>query len=213
MKIKWLGHASFLIIADSGVRIITDPYEPNDKLRYGNINESADIVTVSHEHFDHANVAAVKGNPQVVKGNAEVKGIKFKGIATFHDAAGGKERGRNTIICFEVDGVKLCHCGDLGHEPTADQLAEIGSVDVLLLPVCGLYTIDATVATKVADDLKPAVIIPMHFRSNKCDFPVATVDEFLSGKKGVSQPGVSEIEFKAGELPSATQIIVLNPAL
>jgi L-ascorbate metabolism protein UlaG (beta-lactamase superfamily) len=213
MKIKWLGHASFLITSDSGVRIITDPYEPNDKLRYGNINESADIVTVSHEHFDHANVAAVKGNPQVVKGDAEVKGIKFKGIATFHDAAGGKERGRNTIICFEVDGVKLCHFGDLGHELATEQLAEIGSVDVLLLPVCGLYTINATVATKVADELKPAVIIPMHFRSEKCDFPVATVDEFLSGKKGVSQPGVSEIEVKAGELPSTTQIIVLNPAL
>jgi L-ascorbate metabolism protein UlaG (beta-lactamase superfamily) len=213
MKLKWLGHASFLITADNGVRIITDPYEPNDKLRYGNINESADIVTVSHDHFDHGNVAAVKGNPQVVKGDAEVKGIKFKGIAAFHDTAGGKERGQNTILCFEVDGVKVCHFGDLGHELTAEQVAEIGSVDVLLLPVGGFYTIDAAVASKVVDELKPKVVIPMHFNTDKCDLPIAGVDEFLRGKKDVAQPGVSEVDLKAGDLPSATRITVLKPAL
>ena len=213
MKIKWLGHASFLITSNSGVKIITDPYEPNDKLRYGEINESADIVTVSHDHFDHANVAAVKGNPQVVKGNAEIKGIRFKGIATFHDAAGGRDRGKNTILCFEVDGVKVCHLGDLGHELTAEQAAAVGDVDVALLPVGGFYTIDAAVASKVADKLNPKVVIPMHFKNNKCDFPITGVEEFLRGKKDVNQPDVSEVEFKAGELPAATQIIVLKPAL
>jgi len=213
MKIKWLGHASFLISSDSGVRIITDPYEPNDKLRYGEINKSADIATVSHDHFDHSNVAAVKGNPQVVKDNAEIKSIKFKGIATFHDAAGGKDRGSNTIFCFEVDGVKVCHLGDLGHGLTADQAAAIDAVDVLLLPVGGFYTIDAAVASRVAEQLKPKVIIPMHFKNNKCDFPISGVDEFLRGKKDVSQPDASEVEFKAGELPTTTQIIVLKPAL
>ena len=213
MKIKWLGHASFLITADSGVRIITDPYESNDKLRYGNINESADIATVSHDHFDHGNVAAVKGNPSVVKGDAEVKGLKFKGLATFHDAAGGKERGKNTIICFEVDGVRVCHFGDLGHELTAEQAAEIGPVDVLLLPVGGFYTIDAVVASRVAEQLKPRVVIPMHFRNNRCDFPIAGVEEFLRGKNDVAQPDASEVEFKAGALPSPTRITVLKPAL
>jgi len=213
MKIKWLGHASFLISSDSGVRIITDPYEPNDKLRYGEINESADIATVSHDHFDHSNVAAVKGNPQVVKDNAEIKSIKFKGIATFHDATGGKDRGSNTIFCFEVDRVKICHLGDLGHGLTADQVAAIGAVDVLLLPVGGFYTIDAAVASRVAEQLKPGVVIPMHFKNNQCDFPITGVDEFLRGKKDISQPDVSETEFKARELPSTTQIIVLKPAL
>lgn len=213
MKIKWLGHASFLITSDSGVRIITDPYEPNDKLRYGEINESADIVTVSHDHSDHGNVAAVKGNPQVVKGDAEIKGIKFKGIATFHDAAGGRDRGSNTILCFEIDGVKICHFGDLGHELAAEQAAAVGTVDVALLPVGGFYTIDAAVASKVADKLNPKVVIPMHFRNNKCDFPITGVDEFLRGKKDVRQPDAGEVEFKAGELPAATQIIVLKPAL
>jgi L-ascorbate metabolism protein UlaG (beta-lactamase superfamily) len=195
------------------VKIIADPYEPNDKLHYEEINDSADIVTVSHDHFDHGNVAAVKGNPQVVKGDAEIKGIKFKGIPSFHDATGGKDRGSNTIFCFEVDGVKVCHLGDLGHELTAEQVAAADSVDVLLLPVGGFFTIDAAVASRVAEQLRPKVIIPMHFKNNKCDFPIAGVDEFLRGKKDISQSDASEVELKAGELPSATQIIVLKPAM
>jgi L-ascorbate metabolism protein UlaG (beta-lactamase superfamily) len=213
MKIKWLGHASFLITSDSGVRIITDPYMPDARLHYGEINESADIVTVSHEHSDHGSVAAVKGSPKVVKGDAEVKGISFRCIPAFHDAAGGKDRGKNTLFCFEVDGVKICHLGDLGHQLTAAQVAQIGSVDVLLLPVGGFYTIDATVAGKVAEQLKPKVVIPMHFKNNKCDFPISGVAEFLRGKKDISQPDTSEIEFKAGKLPPTTRIIVLKPAL
>ncbi len=213
MKIKWLGHASFLITSDSGVRIITDPYEPNDKLLYGAIDESADIATVSHDHFDHGNVAAVKGAPQVVKGDAEIRGIKFKGIATFHDSSEGKERGSNTIFCFEVDGVKVCHLGDLGHELTTEQAAQAGAVDVLLLPVGGFYTIDATVAGRVAEQLKPRVVIPMHFKNSKCDFPIAGVEEFLRGKENISQPDASEVEFRAGEIPPTTRIIVLKPAL
>jgi len=213
MKIKWLGHASFLITSDSGVRIITDPYGADDRLHYSEINESADIATVSHEHFDHGNVAAVKGNPQVVKGDTEVKGITFRGIPTFHDAAGGRERGKNTVLCFEVDGVKVCHFGDLGHGLTAAQVMQIGAVDVVLLPVGGFYTIDARVASQISGQLKPRVVIPMHFKNNKCAFPIAGVEEFLHGKKDVNQPGASEVEFKAGKLPEATQIIVLKPAL
>ncbi len=212
MKVKWLGHASFLLTSDGGLKIITDPYEPNDKLRYGEINESANIVTVSHDHFDHGNVSTVKGSPQVVKDNAEIKGIKFKGIPTAHDASGGKERGQNTVFCFEIDGVKACHLGDLGHGLTAEQVTQIGAVDVLFLPVGGFYTIDAAVASRVADQLNPTVIIPMHFKTNKCDLPIAGVEEFLRGKKDISRPEASEVEFKAGEMPSTTQIIVLKPA-
>ena len=213
MKIKWLGHASFLITSVSGVKIITDPYEPNDKLLYGAIDESADIVTVSHDHFDHGNVAAVQGTPQTVKTDAEIKGIKFKGIATAHDASGGKERGRNTVFCFEVDGIKVCHLGDLGHELTAEQMTGIGSVDVLLLPVGGFYTIDAAVASRVAEQLKPRVIIPMHFKNSRCNFPIAGVEEFLRGKEDVNQPASTEVELRAGEMPATTRIIVLKPAL
>jgi len=109
MKIKWLGHASFLITSDTGTRIITDPYTTGGNLRYGEIKETADIVTVSHGHGDHNNVSAVQGNPALVNkaGNTEVKGVNFTGIPTAHDDEGGKLRGNNLIFCFEVDGIKV----------------------------------------------------------------------------------------------------------
>jgi L-ascorbate metabolism protein UlaG (beta-lactamase superfamily) len=214
VKIKWLGHASFLITSEAGIKIITDPYTTSESFIYGEIRELADIVTVSHDHGDHNNVAAVRGNPEVVRGTAKVKGIKFSGIPTYHDNANGSLRGNNTIFRFEADGVRVCHLGDLGHSLSSKQTAEIGKVDVLLIPVGGNFTIDARVATEVCGKLAPKVIIPMHFRNEKCPtFPVAGVDEFLKGKKGVFRLNASEAEFKREKLPATTQIIVLKPAL
>ena len=215
MKIKWLGHASFLITSDTGIRLITDPYETGGNLSYGEIKESADIVTVSHQHHDHNNVAAVQGSPEVVKEVVaiEIKGIKFKGIPCCHDDAGGKMRGTNIIFCFEVDGIRVCHLGDLGHQLSEEQVAELGKVDILFIPVGGFYTIDAKGATEVSDRLKPRVIIPMHFRNDRYSGPLVGVDEFLRGKKDVSQLDTSEVEFKAEQLPASTQIVVLKPAL
>ena len=215
MKIKWLGHASFLITSDTGIRLITDPYETGGNLSYGEIKESADIVTVSHQHHDHNNVAAVQGSPEVVKEAVaiEIKGIKFKGIPCCHDDAGGKMRGTNIIFCFEVDGIRVCHLGDLGHQLSDEQVAELGKVDILFIPVGGYFTIDARVATEVSSRLKPKVIIPMHFRTDKYSGPLVGVDEFLRGKKDVSRLDASEVEFKAEQLPTSTQIVVLKPAL
>jgi L-ascorbate metabolism protein UlaG (beta-lactamase superfamily) len=213
MKIKYLAHAAFLITSENGTRIITDPYQTSGGLKHGAIKETADIVTVSHEHGDHNNAAAVKGNPKVVKGSAEVKGMKFKAIPTAHDDKGGSQRGKNTIFCFEMDGINICHAGDLGHELSAEQVKAIGRVDVLMVPVGGFFTIDARTATKVCDQLKPKVIIPMHYKTEKLDFPISGVDEFLKGKSNVIRSNNSEIEFKAGKLPDATQIIVLKQSL
>ena len=213
MKIKWLGHAAFLITSDDGTRIITDPYETSEGLKYGEIKESADIVTVSHDHADHNNAAAVGGNPQVVRGTTEAKGIKIKGIPTAHDDTGGSQRGSNTIFCFEVDGMTVCHAGDLGHLLTDEQAAAIGKVDVLFVPVGGFFTIDARAADRVCDQLKPKVIIPMHYKTDKLDFPISGVDEFLKGKTNVTRVDGSEIEIKAGELPGSARIMVLKAAL
>ncbi len=213
MKIKWLGHASFLITSETGIKIITDPYVTAENLNYGEIKESADIVTVSHEHGDHSYVAGVRGNPEAIRRTAKVKGIEFKGIPTYHDDAEGQQRGKNTIFCFEVDGVRVCHLGDLGHPLSDKQAAELGSVDILLIPVGGFYTIDAKVASQLCDRLKPKVIIPMHFKNDKCTFPIAGVDEFLQGKEGVSRLDASEAEFKQGELPATTKTVALKPAL
>ena len=214
MKLKWLGHSCFLIISEAGLRIITDPYPQGNRLSYAPINETADIVIVSHDHFDHNNVSAVPGKPEVITGSGikTVKGIQFKGIDTLHDESQGRERGANTIFCFSVDGIKLCHLGDLGHRLSKDQIIEIGEIDILLIPIGGFYTIDAKMASAVSDDLKPKVIIPMHCKTPKCDWPLNTVEDFLAGKNNVKKLNSSEAEFKADKLPEATEIVVLQPA-
>ncbi len=213
MKIKWLGHACFTITSDAGVKIITDPYITGKGFNYGEIKESADIVTVSHEHGDHNNVAAVKGNPEVLRKTAKAKGIEFTSIPTYHDNVQGQQRSSNTIFCFEVDGIKVCHFGDLGHMLSDKQIAELASIDILLIPVGGNYTIDAKIATQICDRLKPKVIFPMHYKTDKIAYPITGVDEFLRDKKDVSKLEASEREFKHGELPPTTKIIVLKPAL
>jgi L-ascorbate metabolism protein UlaG (beta-lactamase superfamily) len=213
MKVKYLGHSSFLITADAGVRIITDPYHTDENLTYGEIRESADIVTVSHDHFDHNNVAAVRGNPEVVRGSARVKGIDFKGIPCYHDDAGGTMRGGNTIICFEVDSVRVCHLGDLGHRLSDEQVAGLGEVDILFVPVGGFFTIDARAATEICDRIKPRVVVPMHFKTDKSLPELAAVEDFIHGKADVDRLDSSEIEFKGAELTTGTKIIALTPAL
>jgi len=215
MKVKYLGHAAFVITSDKGIKIITDPYETGPGLTYGEITESADIVTVSHDHFDHCHVAGVRGNPEVVKkaGRSTAKGIEFNGIASYHDEAKGRLRGNNTIFCFEVDGIRVCHLGDLGHMLDDRQVKELSSVDILLIPVGGYYTIDAKTATQVCNQLKPRVIMPMHYKTEKGIPGIFGVDEFIKGKNNVTRQDSSEVEFKPGELPATSQIMVLKPAL
>ena len=214
MKVKWLGHACFMITSEAGTRIIIDPYEPQGNIKYGEIHESAEIVVVTHDHFDHNNVAVVRGKPEVVKGTARVKGIEFKGVPSYHDEAGGSQRGKNIMFCFEVDGIRACHLGDLGHPLSDRQVAELGKIDVLLIPVGGYFTIDAKVATQVCNQLKPKVIIPMHYKTEKsATAPIAGVDEFLKGKERVTRLDASEVDFKQGELPTSTQITVLKSEL
>ncbi|KPK48888.1 MAG: hypothetical protein AMK72_05845 [Planctomycetes bacterium SM23_25] len=217
MKVKWLGHACFLLTSEGGLRIITDPYTPGVfGLEYASPAETADIVTVSHDHADHNNVAAVKGNPQVVQGvgSHQAKGIQFKGVATAHDESSGKERGSNTIFCFTLDGINVCHLGDLGHDLSDQTAADIGDVDVLLIPVGGNFTIDAAVANTVCKTLAPKVVIPMHFKNARCpSFPVAGVEDFTRGRQQVKTAAGSEVEIKKEQLPTGTETIVLKPAL
>jgi L-ascorbate metabolism protein UlaG (beta-lactamase superfamily) len=217
MKVKWLGHACFLLTSESGLRIITDPYTPGAfGLDYAPPAETADIVTVSHEHADHNNVAAVKGNPQVVRGagSHEAKGVQFKGVATAHDQSSGKERGANTILCFALDGIRVCHLGDLGHDLSDQTVAAIGDVDVLLIPVGGNFTIDAALANRLCQKLAPKVVIPMHFKNARCPgFPVAGVEDFTRGRQQVKTIDGSEVEVKKEQLPTGAETIVLRPAL
>jgi L-ascorbate metabolism protein UlaG (beta-lactamase superfamily) len=216
MKIQWLGHASFLLTSDSGTRIITDPYTPGAfGLDYAPIAAEADVVTVSHEHADHNDVAGVKGKPQIIRGAGahEAKGIRFKGVATYHDESTGTQRGENTLFCFAVDGVNVCHLGDLGHALDDRAVAEAGPVDVLLVPVGGNFTIDAAVANRVCDRLRPKIVIPMHFQNDRCpNFPVTGVDDFVALRSSVKRIDGSEVTVGKEELPSAVETVVLRPA-
>jgi L-ascorbate metabolism protein UlaG (beta-lactamase superfamily) len=214
MKLIWVGHSCFLITAKSGIGIITDPYHTEQGVNYAPVREMAAIVTVSHDHYDHNAVQSVGGRPEVVKGSGTktVKGIEFRGIASFHDDAAGKKRGDNTIFCFTVDGIKFCHLGDLGHALSAEQVKEIGAVDILFIPVGGYFTIDAAMATRVCDEIKPRVIVPMHFKTSQWNAPVTGIDAFLSGKKNIRKLDSSVAELEPQTLPAETGILVLRPS-
>jgi len=215
MKIEWLGHACFLIISRGGLRVITDPYAVGGGINYSPIRETADIVLISHDHGDHNNVSAVQGKPDVIKGSGTtiVEGIPFRGVATSHDASQGQQRGLNTVFCFTMDDLALCHLGDLGHVLSAGQVTEIGAVDILFVPVGGFFTIDAVVASQVCDQLKPRIAIPMHFKTPKCTYPIAGVEDFLKGKKGARKVVGNEVEFEREDLPTGIEIVLLQPAL
>jgi len=218
MKIKWYGHSAFMVTSDQGVKIITDPYESGaygGQLSYGKIKDQADIVLTSHDHADHNDTKSLPESPEIVKGSGSktVKGISIKGISTYHDPSKGSERGANTIFTFTVDGIKICHLGDLGHILSEKELAEIGSVDILFIPVGGYFTIDAKEATRAAEQIKPKVLIPMHFKTEKCGFPITPVEDFLKGKPNPKRPKASEVAFEKKTLPQQMEILVLEHAL
>jgi L-ascorbate metabolism protein UlaG (beta-lactamase superfamily) len=218
MKIEWIGHACFRLTSQTGLRLITDPYQSGFRniVNYGPIKESADIVTVSHEHGDHNYVSAVAGSPTVVKGSGitRVKGIEFKGIAVYHDRAKGAERGPNIIFLFEVDGIRFAHLGDLGHPLLPEQLRELESTEVLFAPIGGpAATLELQEVIDLWESLKPGIVIPMHFRTAKCVFPKYGVDDLIRLRPGAKRVGASEVSLAKERLPSSTQILILEPLL
>ena len=157
---------------------------------------------------------AVRGNPVVLRQSGEVKGIRFTAINAFHDDVRGRQRGGDTIFCFAVDGIRVCHMGDLGQIPDEQQAGEIGQIDVLLIPVGGYFTLEPDAAGHVVDKIKPGVVIPMHFKTAKsAKMPIADIEKFLQGRQNVTRSDSSEVELKPDTLPPATQIVVLKPAL
>lgn len=210
LRIRWLGHASFHMVSGDGTRVMTDPYD--DTVGYRVTRPEADIVTVSHNHFDHNAVNLVGGEPAVIKGSGErfVKGIRVLGMATFHDEQKGARRGPNIVFVIEMSGLRICHLGDLGHTLSSQQIDQLGKVDILMIPVGGTYTIDATKATAIVDIMNPPVVIPMHYKTRATNFPPDTAEKFLAGKKRVERASSLIVEFSRGTLPKETTIYVLN---
>ena len=184
MTLKWYGNSCFLLTAADGTRILTDPCDPSTG--YPAVHDiEADIVTVSHAHFDHNYTAAVVGNPTVVSalGETVIGNVKLTGLASWHDEEKGALRGPNTVYIIEVDGLRVAHLGDLGHMPDEALLKAIGNVDVLLIPVGGTFTIGAKQAAELVELLKPTVTVPMHFKTPVLSFEIAGVDPFLQEMK------------------------------
>jgi L-ascorbate metabolism protein UlaG (beta-lactamase superfamily) len=217
LKIKYLGHSAFLLTSDDGKKILTDPYESGSyggAVGYKPITENADVVTASHEHEDHFCPESVPEGCEVVKdpGVTEAAGFTIKGVKTYHDTSGGKERGRNVIFNIEIDGLNICHLGDLGHPLSDKEVEAVGNVDVLLIPVGGHFTIGPKEAVDVMKSLRPSVTIPMHYKTEVLDFPIAPVDDFLSLAGAHERTGSSEIAVTRENLGSE-RILVLEHAL
>ncbi len=198
-RLTWHGQSFFVLESAAGTRIAMDPYgaalgySPPAGLR-------ADAVTVSHEHPDHNNVALLGavGKPKILRGltndrkgwlkiDERIKDVSVRSVGTYHDDEQGRKRGLNTVFVFEVGGLRIAHLGDLGHVLNDQQLADIGSVDVVLVPVGGTFTVDGQQANRVVDQLRPRlVVIPMHHHSKSSPVrELATVDEFLAGRAHV----------------------------
>jgi L-ascorbate metabolism protein UlaG (beta-lactamase superfamily) len=190
------------------LRIVTDPFDAS--LGYKVPKLHADIVTVSHEHFDHNATGVVGANPLIMRdiGKRETKGVVIRGVSGFHDKDQGTQRGTNNMFVLEVDGIKVVHLGDLGHILTLVHLNAIGPVDILLIPVGGIFTIDAQEADEVVGQLKPKIVIPMHYKTPAISLTIDGVERFLAGKKNVEK--AKELEIKEEELAEEIRIIVLE---
>lgn len=212
MKIKWFGQACFCITSENGTKIIMDPYE--DMLGYKMPDIEADIVSTSHNHKDHNNINAVQGSFLHINtsGSFSKNHIEIKGVDTYHDKVSGAKKGENIIYSFTIDGLNICHCGDLGHILSQNQLKEIGKVDVLLIPVGGGFTIDAKDAVEVTKQLNPKVIIPMHYRTKALGILglfFAKVDKFIK-ISGLKSKEYSELELNQSNIDDNLGIVVLK---
>lgn len=210
VRVSWLGHAMFLLEDGEGNRLVTDPY--GDGVGYALPSVEANIVLVSHDHFDHGNVGLVKGNPVVVReaGEHEAGGVKITGFSTFHDTSGGGERGSNVVFRWRMQGLTFVHLGDLGHPLDSGLASALKGVDVLFVPVGGTFTIDDAQAAALVEELAPRIAVPMHFRNSGCSFPILTVEPFSSRFNRLQKVGSSPLYLAPGGLPEPTLVLVMD---
>ncbi len=209
MEIVWYGHACFKL-KDKGVTIVTDPYDPT--IGYALPRIRADVVTVSHDHADHNYAQGITGDPKIIDGPGEyeIRGVFITGIPTFHDGKKGSRRGRNTAFLFELDDLTICHLGDLGHVLTQAQIEVLSDMDVLLIPVGGVSTINAAQAAEMVSLLEPRIVVPMHYKTEALSIKLNRVTKFLKAmglKKLAPQKG---LRVTKSTLPGETQVVVLD---
>lgn len=215
MQITWLGQSSFKIEAKTTlgntVTIITDPY--NDSVGLKMPRSKADIVTVSHGHFDHNNLEAVKGEPFIIQnpGEYETKGVFIYGVETYHDDKKGAERGPSTVYRIDVEDLTLAHLGDLGHTLENGQLELLEGVDILMIPVGGVYTIDAKKAMDVISQIEPRIVLPMHYKIPGIKVNFDGIDKFCKEIGVCSKDHPDKLKITKKDLPQEDmQVIVLE---
>ena len=216
-KITWSGQSCFQIAVsnskDHSAQIVIDPFDEKIGLKVPNL--SADILLITHDHPDHNNQKAVKGDPFLIDGPGEyeAKGVFIKGISSFHDNEQGKVRGRNTIYTMEAEDLRFCHLGDFGqNQLTDEQVEEIGNIDVLMIPIGGEFTISSQEATKIVSQIGPRVVIPMHYNIPHLKIKLDGVEKFL---KTMGKPSVvpqEKLQIKSSALSKdGTEVMVLLP--
>jgi len=212
--ITFNGHACFSIKNSNDQTIVIDPYDPESTgLKLPKL--TADLVLVTHSHPDHDYVKGVGSETVPFKisgpGEYEIAGSLIRGINSYHDENKGKDRGRNTIYVINVEGVNICHLGDLGQKKLTDiQREVIGSVDILMIPVGGIFTIDAKDAVEVIAQLEPRIVIPMHYKEDLLKYELGSLEDFIKQMGlGVLEP-VKKLSVKKDRLPEELQVVVME---
>jgi L-ascorbate metabolism protein UlaG (beta-lactamase superfamily) len=217
MEITYIGHSCFKIKGEE-ITLVVDPYDPK-KTGYKLPKLSADVVLMTHEHPDHAHVEGVSDYRLVVEtpGEYEAAGTFITGIKTYHDDNEGKDRGNNTIYQVEMDGFSLLHLGDLGHELQKETLEKLTEIDVLMIPVGGVYTVDAKTAVKVISSVEPSIIIPMHYQTKDLSGLKDELDDLKNflDEIGIEESGIKKTDklslSSRSSIPSESAVYVLSP--
>lgn len=211
MEITWLGRSCFRLRGRDAA-IVMDPCDKSTGYNIGKL--TADIVTVSHDHPAHANIAAVAGTPRVVQGPGEfeISGVLIMGVRTYHDGEKGAKLGKNTAFVLELDDVRICHLGDLGHVPTPEQVEDLSGVDVLLAPVGGNSTIGAAAAAETVSLLEPKLVIPMHYQTPADKADLEPLERFLKeiSAQSAFEERQPKLTITRTTLPHETKIQVLD---
>lgn len=211
MIITWQGHSCFKIqdkIGPDGVTVVTDPFHKEIGLKVPNFE--ADIITISHDHNDHNNAAALRGQPFIIDcaGEYDSKGVLVEGIDSYHDDQKGGVRGSNIIYRLEIDDISVAHLGDLGDILDNAQLEKLVGTDILLIPVGGKYTLDAKKAVEVISQIEPRIVIPMHYKTKDVKYDLDPVDKFVK-ELGLTPTYEEKLKISKKDLPQEDMELVI----